>query len=193
MEKIEGDRKEKIEVVLPCLNEPYLPKILEELKKYKVNVKTEKGLSYATWKGIQEAKSEIIVVLDADGSHPTTEISKMIKCLNENVWFVIGSRYCRGGYNHDPFLRKITSLFYCLLARIKISRKIRDPMSGFWVGYKKYFDFKPSGGYKFGLQLIRKYESHIVEFPIIFEKRRMGKTHITPKQAINDLFSILKG
>ena len=181
---------DNVSVVIPALNEPKLGCFLVKLKDYGVDVRTEKGLSYAVWRGIQESKSEVIVVLDGDGSHPIEAIPKMINCLDEENWLVVGSRYCRGGYSDDSVLRKIVSLIYCSIARIMLRTKIRDPMSGFWIGYREAFNFKPSKTYKFGLQLIRKHKKHIVEYPIIFEKRKSGKSHVKPLQAIKDLLAI---
>lgn len=182
----------EVTVIIPALNEPYLPKLLEKLKDYKVDVRTEKGLAYAVWRGIQEAKSEIIVVMDADGSHPPEAIPKMVQMLNEETWFVIGSRYVKGGYNYDSFMRRFISLFYCCLARMTLSNKIHDSMSGFWVGWRWAFQFQPTQSYKFGLQLLKKYHKFIKEYPIIFVKRKEGKSHVKPIQALRDLWTIFK-
>ena len=184
----------KVSIVIPALNEPYLPKLVKKLKGYDVHIQTEKGLSYAVWKGIQKAENEIVCVMDADGSHSVGSIGNMGSCLSLSAgsWFVIGSRYVKGGYSEDGTVRKIMSLFYCFLARLLICWQIHDPMSGFWVGYRDKFVFKPNGNFKFGLQLIQKYKRHIVEYPIIFRKRRIGKTHLKPKQVMGDLFEIVK-
>lgn len=97
MSKCSGE----VTVIIPALNEPYLPKLLEKLKGYKVDVRTEKGLAYAVWRGIQQAKTEIICVMDADGSHNPIYVADMVKKLNEQVWLVVGSRYVKGGYRHS--------------------------------------------------------------------------------------------
>ena len=186
----------KISIVIPALNEPYLPKLMKKLKDYDVHIETEKGLSYAVWNGIQKAENEIVCVMDADGSHSAGSIGNMGSYLSlsaGSIWFVIGSRYVKGGYSEDGTVRKIMSLFYCFLARLLISWEIHDPMSGFWCGFKSKFIFEPNGNYKFGLQLIAKYgHEHIREFPIRFMPRQLGKSKVKPLQAINDLVSILQ-
>lgn len=183
---------DNVTVVLPCLNEPYLSTLLEQLEDYHVQVQTEKGLSHAVWIGIHKAKDPNIVVMDADGSHPPEAIPRMINILSSRICLVVGSRYCEGGYSYDSLIRKIVSHVYCLIARVVLRTNMSDPMSGFWVGYKEAFQFDPSENYKFGLQLIRNNQGHIQEYPIIFKKRKMGKSHIKPTQAINDLLNILR-
>lgn len=173
------------------MNESYLPKLLKRLDDYEVHVQTEKGLSYAVWNGIHASKESIVAVMDADGSHPAEAIAKMIKLLDDKTWFVIGSRYCQGGQSQDSLLRRIISVCYCLLAQVMLQTLICDSMSGFWLGYRDRFTFQPGGNYKFGLQLIRKYRKHIVEFPISFAKRREGKSHVKPVQALKDLLEVI--
>ena len=186
--------KAKVSVIIPALNEPYLPKLTKKLKGYDVHIQTEKGLSYAVWNGIQKAENEIVCVMDADGSHSVASIDNMGSCLSLSAgsWFVIGSRYVKGGYSEDGTVRKIMSLFYCFLARLFICWQIHDPMSGFWCGFKSKFIFEPNQNYKFGLQLLKKYKGHIIEYPIVFHKRQEGKSHLKPMQVIGDLFEIVK-
>jgi glycosyltransferase involved in cell wall biosynthesis len=103
--------KDNVDVVIPALNEPYLPKLLESLNGYDVHVQNEKGLSYAVWKGIQSInKDGVVVVMDADGSHPPEAIPKMVDMLSSRTWFIVGSRYCKGGYSWDSIPRKVMSM-----------------------------------------------------------------------------------
>lgn len=181
---------QKVNVIIPALNEPYLPELTRKLRDYQVTICEQKGLSYAVHIGLKYSEAKKVVVMDGDGSHPPDSIRHMTKLLNEKVWLVVGSRYCKNGYSHDSLLRKIVSQVYCLLARIILRTKIKDSMSGFWVGYRQVFTFKHSNTFKFGLQLIRKYKHHILEYPIIFRKRQTGKSHVKPLQALKDLCAI---
>ena len=183
---------DKVTVIIPALNEPYLPSLLKHLGNYDVHVRSEKGLSFAVWKGIQESNGELIVVLDGDGSHSPNAIPRMIDMLNSRTCLVVGSRYCKGGYSYDSTLRKIVSLVYCFIARLVLRTKIKDVMSGFWVGRREAFKFNPSRNFKFGLQLIKKNKGYIVEYPIVFEKRKSGRSKMKPLQALKDLFSIFR-
>ena len=182
-----------VEVVIPALNEPYLPKLLKELRHYKVSLRGEFGLSTAVHNGIQDSHAQVIVVMDGDGSHCPHALPAMIKLLDDKTWLVVGSRYCKNGYSEDSIIRKIVSHFYCFIARIFLRTGIKDCMSGFWVGYRWAFKFQPSQTYKFGLQLIRKYgNKHIKEFGIVFRKRKEGKSHVKPLQSLKDFFAIFR-
>jgi dolichol-phosphate mannosyltransferase len=184
--------KSDVGVIIPALNEPYLPNLLAKLTDYSVHVETEHGLSYAVRHGILMSDEDILVIMDGDGSHDPIYIERMLKLLNSDTTLVVGSRYVDGGYSHDSFVRKVMSLVYCLIARVILRTSIKDAMSGFWVGYRSALKFTPTKGYKFGLQLIRKNKEHIVEFPIVFLKRKEGKSKIKPVQALKDLLSIFK-
>ena len=60
--------------------------------------KSEKGLSSAVLHGIRLARGAIVVVMDADLSHPCTAIPQMVCLLTEQqADFVVGSRYVAGG------------------------------------------------------------------------------------------------
>lgn len=180
-------------VILPCLNEPYLPTLKQKLKNYKIDVRTEHGLSHAVWKGVFNCENKIIVVMDADGSHPPEVIPNMLKLLSLDTWLIVGSRYVKGGFSKDRYIRQIISRIYCLIAQISLRTKIKDCMSGFYVGYRNAFQFTPNTNFKFGLQLIRKNKGHIKEYPIVFEKRKGGKSKIKPLQAVHDFIEIFKG
>lgn len=183
----------KVSVIIPALDEPYLKTlVLYFPKSYEVLVQREKGLSNAVWTGLQRAHYGIVVVMDADGSHPPQVIPELVSMLSSRTWLIIGSRYCNGGYSHDSLIRKLVSLFYCKIAQIFLRTPIQDPMSGFWCGYKDAFRFEPGPSFKFGLQLLRNNRGYVKEYPIVFRKRNSGKSHIRPLQAISDLFAILK-
>jgi dolichol-phosphate mannosyltransferase len=184
--------KSDVGIIIPALNEPYLETLVHKLEGYTIHVETERGLSFAVRHGILMSDEKVLVVMDADGSHPPEAIPEMVNMLDSRTWFIIGSRYLNGGYSYDSIPRKIVSLCYCLIARVFLRTSIKDVMSGFWVGYKEKFTFKPDGNYKFGLQLIRKYKKHIKEVPIIFKKRQAGKSKVKAIQALKDLLSIIK-
>jgi hypothetical protein len=58
--------------------------------------------------GFSAAKGDIIVTLDADGSHDPREIPRMIQALMEGADFVKGSRFTPGGGTTDmPIIRKM--------------------------------------------------------------------------------------
>jgi dolichol-phosphate mannosyltransferase len=145
--------------------------------------KTERGLSSAVLAGMTEGDGAIVLVMDADLSHPAEAIPAMVKELQDGADFVVGSRYIEGGSTDDNwgFYRWLNSQIATLLARPFV--KIKDPMSGFFAMSRKQFDqaqeLNPIG-YKIGLELIVKCAcKKVVEVPIHFTDRVRGESKLT--------------
>jgi len=148
----------------------------------------DRGLSPSVLDGMKRAEGEILVCMDADLSHPPEAIPQMLRKLEEGADFVIGSRYVKGGSTSDDwgFLRWINSRVATLLARPLTSA--RDPMAGFFAFRRSTFEagrsFNPVG-YKIGLEFIVKCGcERVVEVPIHFEDRQLGKSKLTMRQQL---------
>ena len=152
----------------------------------------EKGLSTAVLRGLDEARGEFVVVMDADLSHPAERIPDMLKQLRSHRHdFVIGSRYVTGG-SLDPswgFFRRLNSRVATWLALPLAG--IRDPMSGFFAFRR---DALPPRhllspiGYKIGLELLVKGEFRKPgEVPIHFADRVHGESKLTWKEQVRYL------
>lgn len=139
------------------------------------------GLSSAVLAGITASSGEIVVVMDADLSHPPESIPEMIgKIEAREAEVVFGSRYVRGGSVEKwPFYRRIVSKGATLLARGLT--KVKDPMSGFFAFRREVIqgvNLSPVG-YKIGLEVLVKGKySKVVEVPIRFANRRAGKSKL---------------
>jgi len=148
----------------------------------------DRGLSPSVLDGMMRAEGEILVCMDADLSHPPEAIPQMLRKLEEGADFVIGSRYVKGGSTSDDwgFLRWINSRVATWLARPLTSA--RDPMAGFFAFRRSTFaagrSFNPVG-YKIGLEFIVKCGcERVVEVPIHFEDRQLGKSKLTMRQQL---------
>jgi len=145
--------------------------------------KEERGLSRAVLEGLRLARGEVLVVMDADLSHPPEKIPEMLVALEKGADFVMGSRYVTGGLTGASwgFFRWLNSRVATLLARPLTS--VKDPMSGFFALSRKTFesasDLNPIG-YKIGLELMVKCNLHrIEEIPIHFRDRQFGESKLT--------------
>ncbi|MDP7574381.1 MAG: polyprenol monophosphomannose synthase, partial [Phycisphaerales bacterium] len=135
----------------------------------------DRGLSSAVLCGLAEANGRVLVVMDADLSHPPEVIPDFIAALDGGADFVVGSRYVPGGSTEDGWgvLRWINSKIATWMARPFTT--VRDPMSGF-LGFRREtwasaVDLDPVG-YKIGLELIVKCRCrHVTEVPIHFSTR----------------------
>jgi dolichol-phosphate mannosyltransferase len=137
---------------------------------------------------MKRAQGDVLVCMDADLSHPPETIPHMLAKLEEGADLVIGSRYVKGGSTSDDwgFLRWLNSRVATLLARPLTNA--RDPMAGFFAFRRSTFlaghDFNPVG-YKIGLELIVKCGcERVVEVPIHFEDRQLGKSKLTFRQQL---------
>ena len=166
---------------------------LAETEPVRIEVrKGERGLATAVIHGIELSKGEIVVVMDADLSHPASAIPEMVERLQSGQSdFVLGSRYVEGGTIHDDWtlFRKLNSVVPSLLARPLCH--LRDPMSGFFAIRRA--DMPDTGrlspiGYKIALEIFVKGEfQHASEVPIHFSDRQYGESKLSLKEQLNFL------
>jgi len=157
----------------------------------------ERGLSSAVLRGLSEARGGVLVVMDADLSHPPEKVPELIETLNtEDVDFVIGSRYVSGGGTDDQWgmFRWLNSKVATLLARPFTTAK--DPMAGFFALRRETFqaaeELNPVG-YKIGLELMVKCHCRNVrEVPIQFHQRLYGKSKLSLREQLNYLRHLLR-
>ncbi len=151
-----------------------------------------RGLSPAVMDGIDIAKGEWIVVMDADLSHPPEKIPELIEILKNNIAdFVVGSRYAAGGElgGDWPLLRRINSWVATILAKPLTS--VADPMSGFFAFHRHQMptDLSPIG-YKIGLEILVKAKharTRVCETPIFFGDRCHGESKMIFREQVNYL------
>ena len=151
----------------------------------------ERGLGSAVVHGFKESRGDAFVCMDADLSHPPEAIPKLLSELcNEEVDFVIGSRYVAGGTTEENWglLRRLNSKVAILLARP--FTRAKDPISGFFAIRRNVFERGISVlnpiGYKIGLELIVKCGcTRIHEVPIYFVNRKSGWSKLNFKERFN--------
>jgi dolichol-phosphate mannosyltransferase len=156
-------------------------------RKYPVRVVErfdERGLSTAVLRGMQEARTEICVVMDADLSHPPEAIPKLVKAVQDGADVAVGSRYVPGGdIDEWPLFRRLASRAGTLLARPLTP--VRDPMAGFFCLRKSLIagiPLKPRG-FKILLEILaRSGAKNTVEVPIHFEDRAAGASKFSSKE-----------
>ena len=96
--------------------------------------KEERGLSSAVIHGMQHTTGDILLVMDADLSHPPEKIPELIDALiSSDADFAIGSRYVAGAAVDKDWgvFRWLNSRAATLMARPLTSAS--DPMAGFFA------------------------------------------------------------
>jgi dolichol-phosphate mannosyltransferase len=157
----------------------------------------KKSLSASALEGFQSARYPLVLLMDADLSHPPEKIPAMLAQLADPaVDFVIGSRYVEGGSADEqwPVARRLTSRFAAWLAQVLISRRVRDPLSGFFALRKSALlrcgRLKPIG-WKIGLELMLKCRcKNIQEVPIHFSERLHGKSKFNFRVALEYVLQV---
>ena len=139
-----------------------------------------------------------LIEMDADFSHHPRYLAQMLELLTRHDG-VIGSRYVPGGGTLNWGLgRRILSRCGSVYSRVILGAPIRDFTGGFngWrASLLKGVDFQTlkSDGYSFQIEL--KYRAflnryNLVEFPIIFEDRKIGKSKMNRRIVIEALLRV---
>ena len=152
-------------------------------------VRTEnRGLSPAVIDGLNLARHDVVVVMDADLSHPPERIPDLLKQLENGAEFVIGSRYVAGASTDEAWgvFRWLNSKVATLMARP--FTRTSDPMSGFFAFRRTLLekaDTLNPVGYKIGLELLVKCGvRRVAEIPIHFAQRQKGESKLSFKEQL---------
>lgn len=138
------------------------------------------GLSGAVIAGARAARGEILVVMDADLSHPPENISSLVTpLLAGRADMVIGSRYVAGGTTPGwPLYRKIMSRIAAGMAYPLTG--VHDSMCGFFaISRALLLQLAPSAtGFKIAFEIIVRggHGLRVLEVPIAFVDRARGKS-----------------
>lgn len=138
------------------------------------------GLASAVLDGFARARGDVLIVMDADGSHPPEEVPALIRALDGGAEFVLGSRWVPGGSAPGlTWWRRLISSGARLLARPVAP--VNDSMSGFFGLRRGVLARAPLTpvGYKIGLEILVKCRPHpVVEVPLIFGPRIAGESKL---------------
>ncbi len=162
-----------------------IKRLSEEDGRVKLVVRSgERGLASAILRGIFEAGSSYIVVMDADLQHPPEKVPELLEALEKGYDIVVASRYARGGGVEGwSRLRLIISLGASVLAWILVpeTRRTSDPMSGFFALNRERVKLpqKPPPGFKLLLEVLRlNPQARVAEVPYIFGSRLGGRSKL---------------
>jgi dolichol-phosphate mannosyltransferase len=145
------------------------------------------GLKWGLAKGYT-----FLIQMDADWSHHPRHLERMLELAQESD-YVVGSRYVpEGGTLNWGAGRKLLSRFASFYSRLILGVNFADFTGGFngWsssVLRRINLDSLKSDGYSFQIEM--KYRAHRlgyrhVEFPILFNERRAGKSKMSAAIAL---------
>ena len=138
--------------------------------------------------------------MDADFSHDPRYLPNFLGAI-ESADLVIGSRYVQGGGTPNwSLLRRFISGGGNIYTRIVLGLPIHDCTAGYRCYRRSVLeqidlDTVRSQGYAFQVELVHRVLQHgfkIVEIPIIFMDRRVGKSKMSRKIFIEGFVSVLR-
>lgn len=192
----------KVSIVIPTLNEEKnLPYVLKEIpdsideviivdghskdktveiaKQFKAKViYDDVGKGSALMKGMEEAKGDIIITMDADYSNRINEINLLIEAIKLGYDIAMGSRFITGGGTADmPWIRRFGNKMFVTMVNVLWHTNYSDLCYGYRSFRKEIIPklkLKSSG---FGIETeisIRaaKIKARVIEIPS-FEKPRL--------------------
>jgi glycosyltransferase involved in cell wall biosynthesis len=113
----------------------------------KVIIGERKGLANAVIKGMQNSRSDFLVVMDADLQHPPELVVKIIDKLNKHDLVVV-SKHMKGASDELSGFRKLQSNLAVSFAQFIVPVPVSDPMAGFFGIRRKCLDGMEYGEYQ---------------------------------------------
>ncbi|HEV2450015.1 MAG TPA: polyprenol monophosphomannose synthase [Thermoplasmata archaeon] len=140
-----------------------------------------RGLASAVIEGFAEARGEIVVVMDADGSHPPERLAGLVEPIRSGqAEMTLGSRHVAGG--SDAGLRGVRRLIsWGATTLARPLAHVRDPMSGFFAVDRRILGRAALApiGYKIALEVLVKCgPKPVLEVPFSFAPRLAGESKL---------------
>ncbi|MFC7431099.1 MULTISPECIES: polyprenol monophosphomannose synthase [unclassified Agrococcus] len=164
----------------------------------------KRGLGAAYVAGFRlgiERGYEVLVEMDADGSHPPERLPAMLARVDDGADLAIGSRWVRGGSVVDwPRHREALSRGANLYARIALGIPVHDMTAGFRAYRRELLeridlDAVGSRGYAFQIELTiaaADLGARIDEVPIEFRERAQGVSKMSSSIIVEALAKVTR-
>ena len=139
------------------------------------------GFGGAMRAGLEEAKGDFILTMDADLSHEPNFAGKLW-ANRDRADIIIASRYCPGGAAYMPWTRKLLSRTLNFVFSHGLSLGVRDLSSGFRLYRSDLLKRLPLHGRNFEIleeTLVRAHMdgARILEIPFTYFPRVRGSSH----------------
>jgi hypothetical protein len=143
-----------------------------------------RGKGAALRAGFSAATSDVIVMIDADGSTNPTEINAFVRALENGADFVKGSRYLAPGGSEDlSRLRGVGNTAFTRMVNLMYGTRFTDLCYGYCAFWRRNLDALAlaADGFEIETELVLsavKAKLAIVEVPSFELKRRAGKSNL---------------
>lgn len=162
-----------------------------------ISLSRNHGKGYALRKGLTEASGNIIVTMDADGVHNSSEIKKLIEPLMNGADIVAGSRFLKEYARRRSLslMNRIGNFLINIVVTILTNRQISDVVTSFRA-YKadivRNLELQ-SDGYEIEAEItikaLRTHGLNYLEVPIRIQPKRY---YVSKTRVLEDSLRILK-
>jgi len=144
---------------------------------------------------------DVLIEMDADGSHRPQDVPKLIAAMENGADLAIGSRYVAGGEIPNwKFSRRLLSKGGNQYASLMLGLGVADATAGFRAyrsGLLERMDFANLGASGYGFQIEGAWRAlrtgaRVVEVPIRFEDRENGESKMSKSIVIEALMLVTK-
>ena len=143
-----------------------------------------RGIFSAIMDGVRVARSDVVVLMDADFSHPPKKIPELLRKMEEGSFDIVsGSRFAKGGGIEAPASRKFATLLFNYVIRLVMGGGVTDWSGGFHAMKKEKllglnFRYHAKWG-EFDLELLYRAKQaglKIAEAPFVYNYREEGQS-----------------
>ncbi|GAA4035983.1 polyprenol monophosphomannose synthase [Arthrobacter methylotrophus] len=176
----------------------------EDSQVHVLHRKGKEGLGAAYVAGFKwgmAAGYDVLVEMDADGSHQPEQLPLLLDAINDGADLAMGSRWVPGGGTVNwPLYRQAISRTGSTYARIMLGLKIKDITGGYRAFRRSTLealklDQVESVGYGFQVDLawrVAKLGLKIVERPITFVERELGASKMSGNIVVEAMINVTK-
>ncbi|UKA57026.1 polyprenol monophosphomannose synthase [Arthrobacter sp. FW306-2-2C-D06B] len=176
----------------------------EDSQVHVLHRKGKEGLGAAYIAGFKwglAAGYDVLVEMDADGSHQPEQLPLLLDAINDGADLAMGSRWVPGGGTVNwPFYRQAISRTGSTYARLMLGLKIKDITGGYRAFRRSTLealklDQVESVGYGFQVDLawrVAKLGLKIVERPITFVERELGASKMSGNIVVEAMINVTK-
>ncbi len=177
--------------------------ILRKEKETYINHPINLGYNSAIQTGLKyglESGYKLFVLLDGDGQHPPSEITKFLDSYGKDVDLLLGSRFTEGFTStySIPRIRKLGMIFFSMFTSMLIGSRIKDTTSGYQmfndrVARVLLFIYDSPFPDAEVLLLLNLLKFKIKEIPVEMRIRESGESMISSFNALYYPIRVLSG
>lgn len=176
----------------------------EDAQIHVMHRKGKEGLGAAYIAGFRwalERDYDVIVEMDADGSHMPEQLPRLLEASAQGADLVIGSRWVKGGEVVNwPLSRKLISRGGSFYSRTLLGLSLKDITAGYRAFKRETleaidFDAIESRGYGFQVDMtfrVARLGKRIVEVPVTFVERELGVSKMSGNIVLEAMLNVTR-